>query len=60
MALLFEKCELATQSVECPSTESFNTDLQVFIKQQQRDKKPFLSDSSEANELVRGNAYHNG
>ena len=52
LALLFEKCEVATQSIECPSTESFNSDLQVFIQQQQRDKKPFLSDNPEANELV--------
>ena len=53
LALLFEKCELATQSVECPSSDGFNSDLQVFIQQQQRDKKPFLSDNPEANELVR-------
>ena len=24
LALLFEKCELATQSPECPSSDSFN------------------------------------
>ena len=31
LALLFEKCELATQSAECPSSEGFNVDIQVTI-----------------------------
>ena len=31
LALLFEKCELATQSAECPSSEGFNVDIQVLI-----------------------------
>ena len=31
LALLFEKCELATQSAECPSSEGFNVDIQVSI-----------------------------
>ena len=31
LALLFEKCELATQSAECPSSEGFNVDIQVII-----------------------------
>jgi hypothetical protein len=29
LALLFEKCELATQSAECPSSEGFNMDIQA-------------------------------
>ena len=76
LALLFEKCELATQSAECPSSEGFNVDIQViiffvittvvvsifiiiiliilqaFVQHQQQDKRPLLSDSEEANELV--------
>ena len=31
LALLFEKCELATQSAECPSSEGFNVDIQVIV-----------------------------
>ena len=52
LALLFEKCELATQSAECPSSEGFNVDIQAFVQHQQQDKRPLLSDSEEANELV--------
>jgi len=52
LALLFEKCELATQSAECPSSEGFNVDIQAFVQHQQQDKRPLLSDSEEANELM--------
>ena len=70
LALLFEKCELATQSAECPTSESFNVDIQVdigllsdpksflshqaFVQHQQQEKRPLLSDNEEANELVSG------
>jgi len=52
LALLFEKCELATQSAECPSSEGFNHDIQAFVQHQQQDKRPLLSDCEEANELM--------
>ena len=52
LALLFEKCEMATQSVDCPSSDSFSSDVKVFVHQHEREKKPFLSDNAEANELV--------
>jgi hypothetical protein len=52
LALLFEKCELATQSAECPSSEGFNVDIQAFVQHQQQDKRPLLSECEEANELV--------
>lgn len=52
LALLFEKCELATQSAECPSSEGFNVDIQAFVQHQQQDKRPLLSESEEANELM--------
>ena len=52
LALLFEKCELATQSNECPTSESFNLDIQAFVQHQDRESKPFLSDNQEVNDLV--------
>jgi len=52
LALLFEKCELATQSAECPSSEGFTVDIQAFVQHQQQDKRPLLSDNEEANELM--------
>lgn len=53
LALLFEKCELATQSNECPTTESFNLDIQAFVQHQDREGKPFFTDNHEVNDLVR-------
>ena len=53
LALLFEKCEMATQSIDGSGSESFNADIRVFVEQQKRDDKPLLSDNQEANELVR-------
>lgn len=52
LALLFEKCELATQSSECPSTESFNLDIQAFVQHQGREGKPFFTDNQDVNDLV--------
>ena len=52
LALLLEKCELATQSIDCPVSDSLNADLQVFVQQQGREKKSLLTDNIEANELV--------
>ena len=50
--MLFEKCEEATQSIDCPTHDSFNNVVQVFVQQQQREKKPLMSEDAEANELV--------
>ena len=52
LALLFEKCELATQSPECPSSDSFNQDIQTFVQHQQRDKKAFFPENQEVNDLM--------
>ena len=32
LALLFEKCELATQSPDSANTDSFNIDVQTFVQ----------------------------
>ncbi|XP_067128279.1 homeobox protein PKNOX1-like isoform X2 [Centruroides vittatus] len=52
LALLFEKCELATQSAEVPSSESFNMDIQAFVQHQERDRKPFFSEDPEVDGLM--------
>lgn len=52
LALLFEKCELATQSSECPTTESFNLDIQAFVRHQDNEGKPFFTDNHEVNDLM--------
>ena len=58
LALLFEKCEMATQSTECPSSESFNLDIQAFVRHQDRENKPFFTDNQEVNDLVNLENFH--
>ncbi|XP_066999873.2 homeobox protein PKNOX2 [Anabrus simplex] len=52
LALLFERCEQATQSAECPNSESFNMDIQAFVQHQERDRKPFLVNDPEVDGLM--------
>jgi len=52
LALLFEKCEIATQSNECVASDSFNLDIQAFVQHQERDRKPFLLNDPEVDGLV--------
>ena len=54
LAFLFEECEKATNSIEFSS--KFRSDLQSFVQEQIRDKKPLMSDNHEANELVSSSA----
>ena len=55
LALLFEKCELATQSADCVSSDAFNLDIQAFVQHQERDRKPFLMNDPEVDGLVSTN-----
>ena len=52
MALLFEKCEQASQTPDCPSSDSFDVDIQAFVHHQEQDGKPFFSDDPELDSLV--------
>lgn len=52
LTLLFEKCEQATQSSNCPSSESLAEDIQKFVKQQEQDGKLSYSDDAELDELM--------
>lgn len=52
LALLFERCELATQSSDTQSSEAFNLDIQAFVQHQERDRKPFLANEPEIDGLV--------
>lgn len=53
LALLFERCEQATQLAETPNSESFNMDIQAFVQHQERDRKPFLVNDAEIDGLVK-------
>lgn len=52
LALLFEKCELATQSADYSMSDSFDVDIQAFVQHQERDKRPFFSDDQEVDGLM--------
>lgn len=52
MALFFEKCEQATQTPDCPSSNCFDVDIQAFVQRQERERKPFFSDNPELDGLM--------
>uniref|UniRef100_A0A6P7GUZ5 Uncharacterized protein LOC114341095 n=1 Tax=Diabrotica virgifera virgifera TaxID=50390 RepID=A0A6P7GUZ5_DIAVI len=52
LALLFERCELATQSSDTQSSDAFNLDIQAFVQHQERDRKPFLANEPEIDGLL--------
>ncbi|XP_036366964.1 homeobox protein PKNOX1-like isoform X2 [Octopus sinensis] len=52
MALLFEKCERATQTPDCPAGDNFDVDIQAFVQHQEKDRNPFFSDDTELDSLM--------
>ncbi|XP_067827160.1 homeobox protein PKNOX2 isoform X2 [Heptranchias perlo] len=52
LALLFEKCEQATQGSECITSASFDVDIENFVHQQEQEHKPFFSDDPEIDSLM--------
>ena len=58
MALLFEKCEAQSIGGESNPVESFDADIQAFVRHQEKEKQPFFSDDEELDALVTY-AFHN-
>ena len=52
MAMLLEKCEQATASPDFPASESFDLDIQNFVRQTEQAGKPFYSDDQQLDALV--------
>lgn len=52
LALVFERCEQATQCAEIPSSEGFSMDIQAFVQHQEKDQRPFLTNDDEVDGLV--------
>lgn len=52
LALVFERCEQATQCIKVPVSEEFNMDIQAFVQHQQKDRKPFFTDDAEVDGLM--------
>ena len=53
LALVFERCEQATQCAEIPSSDGFNSDIRAFVQHQEKDKRPILTNDAEVDGLVR-------
>ena len=43
---------MATQSNQCPSSETLSQDIRTFVHKQEEENKELLSENKEANELV--------
>lgn len=52
MELLFVKCEQASQTSDCPSSDSFDVDIQTFVQRQEKERKPFFSEDTELDNLM--------
>ena len=58
LSILFEKCELATKSVESSSTYDFTEDIKYFVEHKLKDKTEIVCEDNEVNELVRKYGLH--
>jgi len=58
LSILFEKCELATKSVESSSTYDFTEDIKYFVEHKLKDKTEIACEDNEVNELVRKYEFH--
>ena len=52
MALLFEKCEQATQSPDPPTSASFDVDIEEFVARLKREGTTFFLEDTEIDTLV--------
>uniref|UniRef100_A0A3Q3L9Y4 Pbx/knotted 1 homeobox 1.1 n=1 Tax=Mastacembelus armatus TaxID=205130 RepID=A0A3Q3L9Y4_9TELE len=52
LALLFEKCEQSTLSSECITSASFDVDIENFVRNQEKEGKPFFSEDPELDNLM--------
>lgn len=52
LAKLFEKCEQSTQTCECTSANSFDSEIKTGIIQMNREGKPFYTEDRELDNLV--------
>ena len=53
MALLLEKCEIATNSIDELKPSDFNDDAKYFVQQKFNKEDNFLEADQEVNDLVR-------
>ena len=49
---MFERCEHASATPNFSGTENFDTDIQAFIRHQEKENKTVLGENEELNNLV--------
>ncbi|XP_032236081.1 homeobox protein PKNOX1 [Nematostella vectensis] len=52
LAMLLEKCEHATQTSDCPTSDAFDNDIKNFMMQHNREGKPCFSGDQELDNLI--------
>ncbi|XP_076011305.1 homeobox protein PKNOX1.1 isoform X1 [Genypterus blacodes] len=52
LALLFEKCEQSTLSSDCITSASFDVDIEHFVRDQEKEGRPFFSEDPELDNLM--------
>ena len=56
--MVFEKCEMATKSIDSMASNSFTSDAKSLIQQQLKEKNEITTDNHEVNDLVSFLTFH--
>ncbi len=52
LSTIFEKCEVATNSLDSVNSQTFDQEIKSFIMQQAKEGKPFFTDDADTDQLV--------
>ncbi len=52
LGTIFEKCEVATNSLDSVNSQTFDQEIKSFIMQQAKEGKPFFTDDADTDQLV--------
>lgn len=52
LGTIFEKCEVATNSLDTVNSQTFDQEIKSFIMQQAKEGKPFFTDDADTDQLV--------
>ena len=60
LSMLFEKCEMATKSIDLNASFNFNMESQKFVEQTLKEKSKIICEDNEVNELVSYRYFDHG
>lgn len=52
LSTIFEKCEVATNSLDSVNSQTFDQEIKSFIMQQAKEGKPFFTDDADTDQLM--------